>query len=111
MKRFTPFIFAMAVLTPLVWAAQLSMTYDSSTRSISPTDGKLTVSLFTNSAATASTLAGYDANKKLITRQAVNADIASAAGIDVAKLGNGNVSNNELSLLSGLTAIGNVVAG
>lgn len=90
------------------FSAQQGVSYDSVTFNIKPTNGNLTVALFTNHAGTASTLAGYDANKKLTTRQAVNADISASAAIDATKIANGTVDNTEFQLLNGVTTIGNL---
>lgn len=109
MRPFVPFLCLALALTfwPTVLGAP-AVTYGVVSRNVQQTDLNLTVALLTNTAATASTLAGYDASKKMVTRQAVNADVAAAAAIDATKIANGTVSNTEFQLLDGVTTIGNL---
>lgn len=87
-----------------------AVTFDTTSRNVQQTNLNVRVNALTNAAGTALSLAGYNASQVLVTRQAVNADVAVGAAIDATKLANGSVSNTELQLLDGITVIGDVTA-
>lgn len=72
-----------------LFAANPAVTYDSVTRNVSPTNANLAVATFTNHAATVSTIAGFDALKKLVSKTAGTDYAAPTTGSTFLK-GNGS---------------------